>query len=382
MSNCIIITGMHRSGTSLFSSIIQRAGVNIGNNLLEPGEDNPRGYFEDIDFVDFHNSLLAARGKNILVDRNFTASITEDEKQIARKLIEQRSSLHLWGWKDPRTSLFLDLWNELLPQSKFIFLFRHPLDVLLSVIRRGEIYNIGFYEGLEAWYSYNRNILEFYRSHEDRCVLIDIYGALNNIETTGKTIVQKLKLPLVIDQHTISDLFHPSELRQSKIDPAGHNILRKIHSECLMLYDELRKYADIPYQQTNRSDLQSETKHLHTLVAFAQNLSNPLPMAQRRALLATLVAIVDTDAIELMITRVYKHVRSLDTSNQWHRKQHHSWKSEADRLNTILEEQRAWIKELEAARDYHAQQTEYWRRLTVLSLLGFMVLIFAIGFIS
>jgi len=46
-SDFLILTGMHRSGTSLMASILQSAGVNVGKNLLEPDKRNPHGFFED-----------------------------------------------------------------------------------------------------------------------------------------------------------------------------------------------------------------------------------------------------------------------------------------------------------------------------------------------
>ncbi|MEM9149672.1 MAG: hypothetical protein AAGB19_04380, partial [Cyanobacteria bacterium P01_F01_bin.3] len=33
----VIITGMHKSGTSLTSSVLQASGIHIGKNLMGPG---------------------------------------------------------------------------------------------------------------------------------------------------------------------------------------------------------------------------------------------------------------------------------------------------------------------------------------------------------
>src|SRR6187402_1642015 len=138
MSHAIIITGMHRSGTSLVSSLLQRSGVHIGDRLITANSANPRGYFEDVDFYEFHEHLLHQRGQTYLhVDESFTFQPTNQEMERAKKLVAERSHHTVWGWKDPRTCLFLDFWHQLLPDGRFLFVFRHPIEVLLSLLRRG-----------------------------------------------------------------------------------------------------------------------------------------------------------------------------------------------------------------------------------------------------
>ena len=61
----IVITGMHRSGTSLTASLLQSAGLNLGDRLMEAtATGNPlKGYFEDLDFVEFHaNTCCRSQG--------------------------------------------------------------------------------------------------------------------------------------------------------------------------------------------------------------------------------------------------------------------------------------------------------------------------------
>ena len=42
---CFAITGHHRSGTSLVASLLQSAGLDIGERLMVANEYNKRGYF-------------------------------------------------------------------------------------------------------------------------------------------------------------------------------------------------------------------------------------------------------------------------------------------------------------------------------------------------
>ena len=58
----LIITGMHSSGTSLISGLLQSAGLDVGKNLVPANYANPKGHFENIDFVNFHESVLYSLG--------------------------------------------------------------------------------------------------------------------------------------------------------------------------------------------------------------------------------------------------------------------------------------------------------------------------------
>src|SRR5687767_11000665 len=57
----IVLTGMHRSGTSLVARLFIEAGVDLGRELLGTGEHNRAGHFEDQAFLSFHERVLIAR---------------------------------------------------------------------------------------------------------------------------------------------------------------------------------------------------------------------------------------------------------------------------------------------------------------------------------
>src|SRR5258708_37796785 len=160
MSQVLIITGMHRSATSLIASLFGAGGVHLGEQLLEADYRNPRGFFEDADFFDFHENALLARGETILLDHPFGFLPTADEAARADALLRARATLPLWGWKDPRTCLFFDFWNERLPHAQWVLVYRHPFEVLLSLLRRNEGDMPGVLRGLDAWCTYNASLLE------------------------------------------------------------------------------------------------------------------------------------------------------------------------------------------------------------------------------
>ncbi len=294
MAQTLIITGMHRSGTSLLASLLQRAGINIGSRLLGASRGNLRGHFEDADFYEFQDQALRDRGQTFLVCQPFVFEPSQVEMERARALIKEREGRPVWGWKDPRTSLFLDFWHELLPDALFLFVYRHPLDVLLSLIRRGDLENLGS-EGVESWFVYNSKIMDFVERNRESTVLSHAYSVTDQFEEFGRILTRKFGLDLHFDGSILNSLYHPEELKRTGLTDDVESVLRNIHPEPLALYDHLNAMADLPFdlkQQHTQSvsDLSSNVTRFSEYVA-----SVPLPhdAARCRSMLLLLISLID-----------------------------------------------------------------------------------------
>ncbi|MFN9370090.1 MAG: sulfotransferase family protein [Planctomycetia bacterium] len=175
-SPALVITGMHRSGTSLATSLLSAAGVHVGDTLMGPGRGNPRGYFEDLEFVTLHEQMLAANGTS---REGYTCqealTVPGPLRAAAVALLARRRwSGRAWGWKDPRTTLFLDFWADLLPEAHFLFVIRPPWEVVDSLFRRGDdAFAINPQLAIDLWVAYNRRIRDFVRADPDRCLVVD-----------------------------------------------------------------------------------------------------------------------------------------------------------------------------------------------------------------
>ncbi len=134
-SKVLIIVGMHRSGTSLTANWLHKCGLFIGERLLGAGRSNRTGHYEDLDFLEFHKSILIENGLTWKV-ADQKIQISDHNIHTAEKLIEQKNRSKQWGWKDPRTCLFLDLWHETMDEAFYLFIFRHYKDVISSLLQR------------------------------------------------------------------------------------------------------------------------------------------------------------------------------------------------------------------------------------------------------
>lgn len=137
-SKTLMVVGMHRSGTSLISNWLYRCGLQLGEHLLEAGNGNEEGHFEDIEFLKMHEEILTSNdfpASGYVYDKVIDISVYQLEKlKSVIKVKNQR--YRQWGWKEPRTCLFLDLYRELLPNSKYLVIVRDYAAVVHSLLKR------------------------------------------------------------------------------------------------------------------------------------------------------------------------------------------------------------------------------------------------------
>lgn len=314
MSQVLVITGMHRSGTSLVSNLLQSAGVHVGDNLIAANVANPRGYFEDVGFYEFHEHLLHERGQSYLYaafDGAFEA--VPEETARARQLIAERSTQRLWGWKDPRTSLFLDFWHELLPQARFLFVYRHPIDVLLSLLRRGEFdEHPNLSAGLEAWQTYNAKIAEFYDEHAEDCLLVHIDGVVGHIDRFAHLLQDKLQLDFQLEPEAFDQIFHANELRKTPVPSEAQQILKTLQPGLLELYHRLNACADLPEVKDQTSGEKGVARpHLEILTQVAKKLLEPIGISAKQSLLQMLVAMLAPERADEMLSRFNRNAKGL-----------------------------------------------------------------------
>ena len=53
-----LVIGMHRSGTSYLTGTFNLLGLELSNSIWPPTPDNPKGFFEPQDIVQYHDQLL------------------------------------------------------------------------------------------------------------------------------------------------------------------------------------------------------------------------------------------------------------------------------------------------------------------------------------
>ena len=148
----LIILGMHRSGTSLVARCLDDIGLYTGSSK----DDN----FESVFFLDLNNWMMRSCHASWDNPRSFKFMSSVVEKELLRVIeLQMRSFFRRrrylgtrkalkykdlrdldfpWGWKDPRNTFTIDLWQKIFPECRMLHVYRHPVDVAASLSLREE----------------------------------------------------------------------------------------------------------------------------------------------------------------------------------------------------------------------------------------------------
>jgi len=196
IQTAICIAGAHRSGTSMVTRLLHACGLYLGprNELMPAQADNPDGFWEHLGFVALNDELLSELGGAWdlppKADETFTHPRLDPLRMKARLLIESFDSARIWGWKDPRSSLTLPFWQNLLPGLKTLIVVRNPLEVAYSMRERnGTSYSLG----LRLWEIYNRRLIETANEQQRLVTHYDLF--FGDAETELRRIAEFIGLP-------------------------------------------------------------------------------------------------------------------------------------------------------------------------------------------
>src|SRR5438874_5638885 len=180
----------------MLTRLLHACGLYLGpeSALMPPQADNPEGFWEHLGFVAINDELLNGLGGAWdlppRIDENFKDSRLDPLRMKAKLLIEGFDSASVWGWKDPRNSLTLPFWENVLPGLKTLIMVRNPLEAAYSMRERnGTSYSFG----LRLWEIYNRRVIE---AVDEKDRLVTHYDSFfRDAESELRRIVRFVGLP-------------------------------------------------------------------------------------------------------------------------------------------------------------------------------------------
>lgn len=177
---------MHRSGTSCLAGCLEDLGLHLGEvNTHAP--HNLKGNRENTRLWPVHDAVLARVGAAWDKPLSEPVAWTRDEIAALRAVLADYDGLpRPWGFKDPRATLLLDGWFEVLPDLKLVGAFRHPLAVAGSLSARN-----GFEppKSFGLWSRYNAAMLRW----SDRLEAVIDYDAAD-YEARVRAVAARLGL--------------------------------------------------------------------------------------------------------------------------------------------------------------------------------------------
>jgi hypothetical protein len=182
----IIVLGMHRSGTSMVTRLVNMMGAYLGPESESMGyaPDNPKGFWERWDVMRLNDRLLELNGCSWdrVGDWKFDepASIAEDEETKLRTIVIGMDAFRPWVLKDPRMCLTLPYWAPALEVPVALIVHRDPLEVADSLSRRNGLEPS---HGIALWEYSAVGILAATRGME--CLYLGMHDILS--EPVGST---------------------------------------------------------------------------------------------------------------------------------------------------------------------------------------------------
>lgn len=157
----VLVLGMHRSGTSVVTGIMERLGFHGGprDSMIAPDANNSDGYWEQGPLVAWHDELLAELGgwasAPPVLEPHAVVAAAAHLPSVVERIPTMFTSP--WFLKDPRQCLLLPAWDaEHGHRDLAVVVAREPAGVIDSLVRRNN-YSRGLASAL--WERYNRELL-------------------------------------------------------------------------------------------------------------------------------------------------------------------------------------------------------------------------------
>lgn len=187
----VIVTGMHNSGTSILAKIIHKGGVFM---------DNSMDHFESRFFSRFINDQIIMGGGDKwaqlpIMDESEVMSYKDTvgkflkENWIIEYLQNGYDGRSKWGFKDPRVCVLINLYYEIFPDAKLVYIKRDSKDIAASLCRK-EKKGVGKKDNFEYWYKLSNK----YKSRVEKNIRNFEYFDLRyeNLCTSTEEVVSRL----------------------------------------------------------------------------------------------------------------------------------------------------------------------------------------------
>ena len=237
--NVILILGMHRSGTSALTGLLHQVGAVLGPDLLEASYDNTNGFFENKKITSFNNSILKKLDLTWDTPCYFISEVWKDKIDIINareKLLsiinDEFGSNETIFIKDPRISILLPIWKELLNgihNLESITIYRNPKAVFESLEKRNKLKPV---KSAKLWLAHNFSILKhsskrnIFVAYED--LVSDPRKVLKNIALYFPNVMQieNADITFIKSRKISSKVFKPRSKKGSEI----FNKVEKLYS--------------------------------------------------------------------------------------------------------------------------------------------------------
>jgi hypothetical protein len=205
----IAIGALGGSGTRSIADVFIQAGIYMGDQLNIANDNliftrlfkNPNWYRSATEkeiqnrltlFKNYMSKDAISPAEFIEICRSASSNkVFPSNKEfyfsLSRKMLNKRKDEQRWGWKEPNTQIYADIFMDFYSNLKFIHIIRHGLDMAFSKNKQqlknwGWKFNIHLYgkendtemavKQLDYWIMSNQFIREVCAKHPERCLIV------------------------------------------------------------------------------------------------------------------------------------------------------------------------------------------------------------------
>ena len=166
----LVVLGMHRSGTSALSRVLNLCGAFLPAKLTPPNrKSNPTGFWESEDVIYLNERTLNQMGAawnqvefSLPSKGEFVDEFVSDACTLLANEYRDEQTILI---KDPRVCVLAPLWHQALItggyRPVYVVPVRNPLEVAQSLHARGDM---SVRDGLALWFTYMARVASFTES--------------------------------------------------------------------------------------------------------------------------------------------------------------------------------------------------------------------------
>jgi hypothetical protein len=329
----IVVLGAGRSGTSMAMQVLSRMGMRLSEELLPGQESNPEGFYEDIEILNVHKNLIAKLKTSPNLPLPDSWQETEEARDALKKMraiIKDRLAVAptLWGFKDPRTALFLPIWvkafDDLWVTPIYVLVVRDPKAVVNSqkkiTNRDGSIFEM-------MWLSRNCEALHHTRMN---CFILHYEKLLSNPEKITKELLAYTGLNPNISATDIEKMLQ--QTIKSNLNRSGFNAYEIQNNYLKKLYNILLTCHGTTFDKNALMDTVTECRK--AMMSFHGWI------LESRRLMQT-----DHDSAK-HIDRLKKDIEKLSSQNNSYRKEIKGFIDDIEKLSSQNNSYRKEIRDL------------------------------------
>jgi hypothetical protein len=220
----VCVLGMGRSGTSLTARVLNLLGVDLGpeSGFVPDSPQNSKGYWERRSILELNEALLVALGGDYANPPAFEPGwerrpeLAPLQAHARRLIAENFGNSDMWGFKDPRLSLTLPFWRQVVPDMRYVICVRNPMEVFSSFGQYPSEDDFGGKNWFELWLRSTASALVHTGDSERTVVFYEDY--FTDLRAQVVNLAAFIARPLTTDAWVAIDAFVEPGLRHQWTD--------------------------------------------------------------------------------------------------------------------------------------------------------------------